>query len=141
MKVLTSETNIRVRYAETDQMGIVHHSNYYVWFELARDEFIERLELSYKDIEEGGILMPLVETNCKYIIPAQYGQRLIIKTYIEELSPVKIVIGYEVYKEGENKLMARGTTKQAFVDRNFKIVNLKKKNSDIYNKLELCALK
>lgn len=139
--MLTSETKIRVRYAETDQMGIVHHSNYYVWFELARDEFIESLELSYRDIEEGGILMPLVETHCKYIIPAQYGQRLIIKTYIEELSPVKIVIGYEVYKEGENKLMARGTTKQAFVDRNFKIVNLKKKNSDVYNKLELSSLK
>jgi acyl-CoA thioester hydrolase len=134
--MLTNETKLRVRYAETDQMGIVHHSNYYVWFELARDEFIESIGLTYSYIEESGILMPLVETNCKYIIPAKYSQRLIIKTFIEELSPVKIVVGYEVYKEGDNKLMAKGTTKQAFVDKNLRVLNLKKKNPDLYDKLE-----
>lgn len=130
-----TETKIRVRYAETDQMGIVHHSIYYVWFELARDEFIESFGIPYKQMEEMGIMMPLVETNCKYIIPAKYSDRLIIKTYIKELNPVKIELYYEVYKEGDSKVIAKGSTLQTFVDRNFRIINLKKKFPELYTLL------
>ncbi|OPJ62415.1 acyl-CoA thioesterase [Clostridium oryzae] len=129
-----NDTFIRVRYAETDQMGIVHHSNYYVWFELARDEFVESLDLSYKQLESDGLFMPLVETNCKYISPALYSERLRISTYIKELTPVKIIFGYDVFKEGAKRPIAKGTTIQAFVDSNFHIINLKKKYPELFEK-------
>lgn len=132
-----NETKLKVRYVETDNMGIVHHSNYYIWFEVARDEFIEKIGISYKKIEDMNIMMPLVETNCKYIEAAKYGDEVFIKTFIKELSGAKVIINYEVYNTSDNKLLARGSTTQVFVNRkDFRIINLKRKYPELWGKFQ-----
>lgn len=131
-----SMTNIRVRYAETDAMGIVHHANYYLYFEVAREDLIKELGVSYREIEEMGIMMPLVETECKYIEAAKYDDELIIEAKIIELTAVKVRIAYNVIKKENNKIIAKGSTLQTFVNRNdFKIVNMKRFNNDLWQKL------
>ncbi|WP_242862416.1 acyl-CoA thioesterase [Clostridium massiliamazoniense] len=131
-----SMTNIRVRYAETDAMRIVHHANYYLYFEVAREDLIKELGVSYREIEEMGIMMPLVETECKYIEAAKYDDDLIIEAKIIELTAVKVRIEYNVIKKENNKIIAKGSTLQTFIDRNnFKIINLKRVNSDLWQKL------
>lgn len=135
-----SNTKLKVRYAETDQMGIVHHSNYYVYFEAAREDFIIGAGISYREMEEQGIMMPLVETQCKYYEGAKYADMIIIETYTEELTPIKVALQYNVIRESDGKLLAKGKTVQAFVDKDsFKIINLKKKYVDIWSKLEVLS--
>lgn len=131
-----SETKITVRYVETDKMGIVHHSNYYVYFEEARTQFIKQCGMSYSDMEESGIMIPLVESNCKYIQGAKYEDELIIKTWVKELTPVKVEFNYSVIREKDHKEISKGSTLHAFVDNNFRIVNLKKNHSGIFQKLQ-----
>lgn len=132
-----STTNLKVRYAETDQMGIVHHSNYYVYFEAAREDFIAGAGISYKEMEDQHIMMPLVETQCRYSEGAKYPDKLIIETTIEELSPAKVTLQYNVIREADGKIISKGKTVQAFVDKNtFRIINLKKKYPEIWGKLE-----
>lgn len=131
-----NETKLIVRYVETDKMNIVHHSNYYVYFEEARTQFIKKSGMSYSEMEERGIMFPLVESNCKYIQGAKYEDELIIKTWVKELTPVKAEFNYSVIRERDQKEIARGGTLHAFVDDNFRIVNLKKKHPDIFEKLQ-----
>ncbi|EJO5348733.1 acyl-CoA thioesterase [Clostridium botulinum] len=130
-----NKTEITVRYVETDQMGVVHHSNYYPWFEVGRTEFTKATGMKYKDIENIGIMMPLTESYCKYIKPAKYEDEIIIETSIEKLTPVKIIFSYKIIKKENNELLAKGNTIQAFVDKkNFKVINLKRCNEKLWNK-------
>ncbi|GIM28800.1 thioesterase [Clostridium polyendosporum] len=131
-----NETKLKVRYVETDQMGIVHHSNYYAWFEVGRTEFIKESGISYKEMEAHNVLMPLVESRCKYIIGANYEDIVIIKTWIEELNGAKAVFSYEVIREEDNAQLAKGSTTHAFVNKEFKIINLKRKNPEIWSSIE-----
>lgn len=132
-----STTKLKVRYAETDQMGVVHHAAYYVYFEAAREDFIEGAGIRYVDMERQGVMMPLAETQCKYFEGARYGDTLIVETTLEELTPVKVVLQCDVLREGDGKLLARGKTVQPFVESsNFRITNLKKKYPEIWEKLE-----
>jgi acyl-CoA thioester hydrolase len=133
----SSKTKIRVRYAETDQMSVVHHANYYVYFEEAREDFIAGAGIRYNDMEKSGIMMPLIETHCKYYVGAKYDDTLIVETSMEELSAVKVVLQYVVTKESDGSLIAKGKTVQAFVNKDsFKILNLKKSYFDLWLKLE-----
>ncbi|MBV7274869.1 acyl-CoA thioesterase [Clostridiaceae bacterium UIB06] len=133
-----SESKLKVRYVETDQMGIVHHSNYYPWFEVGRSDFIMESGITYSQMEEKGVLLPLVESYCKYNEGAKYEDDIIVKTFIESISPVKVIFNYDIIRERDGKLLAKGKTTHAFVDKNFKIVNLKKKYTDIWGRfLEL----
>lgn len=135
-----SNTNIKVRYAETDKMGIVYHSNYYIYFEVAREDFIEKTGIKYKNIEDMGIMMPIVETRCKYHDAARYADELVIETSLKELSPIKVVLRYNVIRKADDKIIAEGETTQTFVNKDtFKIVNLKKKYTEIWDKM--CDLK
>ena len=131
-----SETKITVRYVETDQMGIVHHSNYLIWFEAGRTDFIKGSNISYTEMEQEGILIPLAESNCKYIIGAKYEDELIIKTWVKELTPVKVEFNYSVIREKDEKEIAKGSTLHVFVSKDFKIINLKKSNLEIFEKLK-----
>lgn len=132
-----SKTFIKVRYAETDKMGIVYHSNYYIYFEVAREDFIEETGLKYKELEDLGIMMPLVETWCKYYLGAKYGDKLSVETKIEELTPVKVKLSYTVRRDEDNKLIAKGITLQTFVDsKSFRIINLKKKYPEVWEKFQ-----
>jgi acyl-CoA thioester hydrolase len=129
------ETKIKVRYVETDRMGIVHHSNYYSWFEVARGEFITDTGMTYRDMEEEGIMMPVLESSCKYIQAAKYEDILIIQAWIHEINGAKAIFNYKIIREKDNKIIATGSTKHAFVNNKFKIVNIKKVKPDIWNKL------
>ncbi|HMW67628.1 MAG TPA: thioesterase family protein [Chitinophagaceae bacterium] len=104
--MFSSETNIRVRYAETDQMGVVYHSNYFLYFESARAESIRHMGFTYADMEKMGIIMPVVDVHCRYLRPAKYDDLLTIKTILKEL-PLhhKIEFFQEVYNEA-NVLLA-----------------------------------
>ena len=97
-----TETTIRVRYAETDQMGLVYHGNYFTWFEVGRVEAFRQLGVAYADIEKEGIIMPIVDVHCRYLKPARYDDLLTIKTELREL-PLhhKTEFHQEVYKKDE----------------------------------------
>jgi acyl-CoA thioester hydrolase len=131
-----SETKIVVRYAETDKMGIVHHSNYLIWFEAGRTDFIKGSNISYSDMEEKGIFIPLSESSSKYIAAAKYEDELIIKTWVKELTPIKVEFSYSVIREKDQKEIAKGSTLHVFVSTDFKIINLKKSHPEIFDKLQ-----
>jgi len=132
-----NETDLVVRYCETDKMEVVYHANYLVYFEVGRTEFIKKIGMSYSNMEKIGIMIPVIESNCKYMQGAKYEDKLIIKTWIEELTPVKVIFNYSVVREKEGIEIAKGSTKHAFVGNDFKIVNLKKKHPNILTKLQL----
>ncbi len=103
--MFTSETQVRVRYAETDQMGVVYHSNYFPYFESARAESIRQLGFTYADMEKMGIIMPVVDVHCRYLRPARYDDLLTIKTMLKELpAHHKIEFHHEVYNEKDELL-------------------------------------
>jgi acyl-CoA thioester hydrolase len=106
--MFTSETQVRVRYAETDQMGVVYHSNYFPYFESARAESIRQLGFTYADMEKMGVIMPVIEVQCKYLRPALYDELLTVKVILKDL-PVhhKIEFHHEVYNEKKD-LLATG---------------------------------
>lgn len=126
------ETTIKVRYQETDKMGVAHHSVYPVWYEEARTDFIKQcLNTSYSDIEKMGVMFPLSKISCKYIKPAFYEDILIVKTYLKNVTNVKIEFEYEIYRN--NEIINTGYTEHPFVSKDFKLINLKKQNLELYN--------
>jgi len=113
--MFTNEIKIRVRYAETDQMGYVYYGNYATYYEVARVESLRNLGFSYKLMEEQGIMMPVVENKSKFIRPANYDDLLTIKVIIDQLPTKRITFKYEIYNERE-KLINLGETILAFVN-------------------------
>ncbi|MBA3901475.1 MAG: acyl-CoA thioesterase [Bacteroidetes bacterium] len=109
-----SETKIRVRYAETDRMGFVYYGNYATYYEVGRVEALRKLGLSYKDMEDKGVMLPVLEFTIKYFKPAFYDDELIIKTTIEELPTARIIFKNEVFKDG--KLLNIGKVTLVFVN-------------------------
>ncbi|NGM72356.1 acyl-CoA thioesterase [Sphingobacterium sp. SGL-16] len=109
------EEKVRVRYAETDQMGYVYYGNYAAYYEVARTEMLRKRGFSYKELEEMGVMMPVLEMNIKYIQPAKYDELLTIKVIIREKPAVRIKFEYEVYNEA-GTLLNTGTTQLVFVD-------------------------
>lgn len=103
--MFNSETQIRVRYAETDQMGVVYHGHYFQYFETARTESIRRLGFTYRDMEEMGVIMPVIDVQCRYLRPARYDDLLTIRVILKEL-PVhhKIEFQQEVFNEKKELL-------------------------------------
>lgn len=115
-----STTSIRVRYAETDQMGVVYHGNYAQYFEVGRVESIRQLGLSYKEIEDMGVVMPVVDWHAKFIRPAYYDELLTVKTILKELpGGHKIQFEQEVYNEKE-QLITKGTVTLYFLSKDSK---------------------
>jgi len=110
-----AQTQIRVRYAETDQMGYVYYGNYATYFEVARVETLRQMGLSYKELEGQGVMMPVLENWSKYIAPAKYDELLTIKVMIKERPNVRISFHYEIYNP-DDKLIHIGETKLVFVD-------------------------
>ena len=111
------ETNIRVRYAETDQMGFVYYGNYATYYEVTRVEALRALGISYKILEENGVLMPVLENWSKYIRPAKYDDLLTIQLFLKEMPAMRITFEYEVFNE-EKKLINLGSTILVFLDKN-----------------------
>jgi acyl-CoA thioester hydrolase len=111
----SDEITIRVRYAETDRMGLLHHANYAVYFEQGRTELLRKRGLTYRDIEDAGHLLVIVEVGCKFKRPAYYDDLLTLRTVVERVTHVKIVHRYEVRRDG--LLLAEGHSTLACVDR------------------------
>jgi acyl-CoA thioester hydrolase len=122
---MTSETRVRVRYAETDQMGVVYHANYLIWFEVGRAEHMRSLGLDYKTMErEEGCGIAVVEANARYKAPARYDDELIIRTRIAQVRGSVLRFAYLIYRaeaEGaDHQLLCEGSTTHVVVDRGMK---------------------
>ncbi len=119
------ETEVRVRYAETDKMGIVHHSNYLIWFEFGRSEFCRARGFSYKEMEEvDNALMVVAESYCRYKAPAYYEDVLTIRTKIEEIRSRSIRFVYEIIRAEDSSILAEGETLHIVTDHNKRIRSL-----------------
>ena len=111
----SDEITIRVRYAETDRMGLLHHANYFVYFEQGRTELLRKRGMTYRDMEDAGQLLVIVDLGCKFKRPAYYDDVLTLRTTVERVTHVKIVHKYEVLRDG--LLLAEGHSTLACVDR------------------------
>ncbi len=113
----TSETFVRVRYGETDQMGFVYYGFYAMYYEVGRVESLRQLGLTYKELEEMGVMMPVLENHSKYIAPGRYDDLLKIVTTLRALPSVRIKFEYEIFN-ANNALIHTGETLLAFIDKN-----------------------
>lgn len=113
------DIQIRVRYAETDRMGLLHHAQYLVYFEQGRTEWLRQQGISYRDLEDAGYLLVVVQAQVKYRRPAYYDDVLTLRTSLHRITPVRIEHRYELYRHGE--LLAEGETTLACVDRQGKL--------------------
>jgi acyl-CoA thioester hydrolase len=102
-------TRVRVRYADTDQMGIVYYANYLIWFEVARTEWLRDAGWTYRDMEEEGVALPVLEAHCEYRQPARYDDDIEIATRAALITPIRIRFDYEVSRAGEPALAAGHT--------------------------------
>lgn len=133
-KLLYVDIPLTVRYAETDRMGIVHHSNYPVWFEVGRTEFIRQNGISYSEVEGNGILLPLLELKCKFISSSTYEDKIIVRTSIKSYTKTRLNFYYEVFKESNmNSPITTGETVHVWTNTNLRPINLQKYSEDLYN--------
>ena len=125
-----SQTRIRVRYAETDQMGVVYYANFFIWFEIGRVELLRQLGFQYKEMEiEDDCHIPVVEANCRYKSPARYDDELLLETTVLALRRTVIKFGYRLLRQ-ENQaliLLAEGETTHVTVNRSMRKVRLPQK--------------
>jgi len=127
---------IRVTYEQTDKMGVVYYANYLRWFEVARTEFLRAEGLSYRELEEKGVLLPVLESHCNYHHPARYDDLVKLVTKIKDLRRAKITFEYEIFRSEDDKLLATGTTVHPFVNSDFKPISLKKKFPQLWEIIE-----
>ena len=130
------ETEIVVRYVETDQMGIAHHSNYPVWFEIGRTDFFKMIGFPYSQIESMGILLPLTDMKCKFIKPAKYEDTIVIQTQISTLMHVRVGFHYDVYHKQMGTLIASGETNHGWTDRQLIPIGIEEKFPALYEALK-----
>ena len=124
MALFQFDLQIRVRYQETDQMGVVYHANYLTYFEMARTESLRSLGKTYRDLEESGCFLVVNKAECSYKRPAKYDDLITVRTFIERATHVKIEHRYEVYRDEE--LLATGRTVLAAVDCDGRIIRVPK---------------
>ena len=122
------ETRFRVRYAETDQMGVVYYANYLVWMEVGRVELCKSLGFSYRDMErDDGVLLAVAEACCRYRSPARFDDEVIVKAWIEEANPRVVTFAYEMRLAGTDRTLATGRTRHIFVNREMRRARLPQK--------------
>lgn len=116
----------KVQYYETDQMGIVHHSNYIRWFEEARIDFTEKMGMGYHEMEAAGILSPVLSVEASYLRMVYFGDTVTIHTSIKEYNGIKLTVGYEVISDKTSMVHCRGTSKHCFINKEGKPLSLKR---------------
>ena len=109
-------TRLRVRYADTDRMGVAYYANYLIWFEVARTEWLRQTGWSYREMEADGVALPVIETHCEYRQPLRYDDEMEIATRAELLTPVRIRFTYDVARVADGASSATGYTVHAAVD-------------------------
>ena len=118
---IVNETRLRVRYAETDQMGVVYHANHFIWFEIGRVEYMRQLGYTYREMErEHGCYIPVVDARCRYKAPARYDDEILIRTHLRNVRESMIHFGYELLRLPENTLLAEGETVHMILDAKMK---------------------
>jgi acyl-CoA thioester hydrolase len=111
-------SHVRVRYAETDQMGVVYYANYFVWFEVGRTDLLRDGGWSYREMEIEGFSLPVIDAQCAYLAAAKYDDHLEVRTAGAMLSPVRVRFTYEVVRPSDGTTLATGATVHATLDRN-----------------------
>jgi acyl-CoA thioester hydrolase len=114
---VVNEVRLRVRYAETDQMGVAYHSNHFIWFEVGRVELLRQLGFSYKDMEQNdNCHMPVVDARCRYRVPAVYDEEVIVRTRLKNVRKSMAHFGYELRRADDGTLLATGETIHLAID-------------------------
>ena len=120
-----NETRIRVRYAETDQMGIVYHSNHFIWFEVGRVELLRQLGFTYKEMEkEDDCHIAVVDARCRYKAPARYDDEIIVRTHLRNVRESMIHFGYQLVRASDGQVLAEGETMHMILDAKMKASSL-----------------
>jgi len=128
-----NETRLRVRYAETDQMGVVYHSNHLIWFEVGRVELLRQLGFSYRDMErEDGRYIAVGEAKCRYRAPVYYDEEVIVRTKLKAVRESVIVFAYELTRVTDGTLLAEGETTHIVTDSNMKVAGLPPKYLSVF---------
>ena len=129
----STETRLRVRYAETDQMGVVYYANYLVWMEVGRVELCKACGFNYRDMErEDGIFLAVAEANCRYRSPARFDDEVIIRTWIEDANTRIVIFHYEMRLAAGDRVLATGSTRHVFVSREMQRVRLPEKYHPLF---------
>jgi acyl-CoA thioester hydrolase len=123
-----NETRLRVRYAETDQMGVVYHSNHLIWFEVGRVELMRQMGFSYRDMErEDGRFIAVAEVKCRYRAPVYYDEEVVVRTQLKSVRESVVVFSYELVRPETGVLLAEGETTHIVTDMNMKVAALPEK--------------
>ena len=118
---VVSESRVRVRYAETDQMGVVYHANHFIWFEIGRVDLMRQLGFNYRDLErDHGCFIPVVDARCRYKAPARYDDEIIVRTHLRNVRESLIHFGYELLRADDNETIAEGETMHMILDSKMK---------------------
>jgi len=130
---VVNETRLRVRYAETDQMGVVYHSNHFIWFEVGRVELLRQLGFSYRDMEnEDKCFIAVVDARCRYRAPAHYDEEIIVRTHLKNVRESVIHFGYELVRASDGTLLAEGETTHIVTNQDMQISELPAKYVTVF---------
>src|SRR5579863_2651075 len=122
------ETRFRVRYAETDQMGVVYYANYLIWMELGRAEYCRAAGIRYRDMElEDGVRLAVVDAHCRYLYPARYDEEIVVKTWVAKANQRMVEFGYEIREAQTGRQLASGDTKHIFLGEDMRPAKLPEK--------------
>ena len=123
-----NETRLRVRYAETDQMGVVYHSNHLIWFEVGRVELMRQMGFSYRDMErEDGLFIAVAEATCRYRAPVYYDEEVVVRTWLKKVRESVVIFSYELTRPNNGTLLAEGETKHIVTDSRMNVAALPEK--------------
>jgi acyl-CoA thioester hydrolase len=130
---LTNETRLRVRYAETDQMGVVYHSNHLIWFEVGRVELMRQMGFSYRDMErDDGLFIAVAEAKCRYRAPVYYDEEVVVKTRLKKVRESVIIFSYQLAQASTGALLAEGETTHVVTNSEMKIAALPDKYLNVF---------
>jgi acyl-CoA thioester hydrolase len=125
---MSNQTRLRVRYAETDQMGVVYYANYLVWMEVGRVELVRALGFQYKDLEDTeGLYLSVIDATCRYIYPARYDQEIVVDTQIVKATSRTVEFGYRISSAEPDRLLAEGSTRHIWLNKDWRPTTLPEK--------------
>jgi acyl-CoA thioester hydrolase len=128
-----NETRLRVRYAETDQMGVVYHANHFVWFEIGRVELLRQLGFSYREMESvDQCYIAVVDARCRYRAPARYDDEIVVRTHLKNVRETVIHFGYELTRVSDGAVLAEGETTHIVTDAQMKITELPERYMNVF---------
>ena len=133
MSQRVGEVRLRVRYAETDQMGVVYHANHFVWFEVGRVELLRQLGFSYREMEQNdGCFIAVVDARCRYKAPVRYDDEVIVRTHLKNVRESLVHFGYELVRVSDGSLLAEGETTHIVTDAEMRTRTIPEKYMDAF---------